>query len=220
MDLISEEANKYLKEKGIINKELIELNQKIDTQKDVYDSKMQELNKMIDNTKKIKEFHETLAYEKFAKSNFRKTFSTSTSQEPTNRISEEEKKLEEINKQLKKKKRTTAYLNFSRIILLKKQKELNEIIEKIKRQTGIENLDKLSEYLDLSTKTNKLFETDIKNLNEQKIQIEEKIDKNKKEIQESHSILMDTSTKKFQHIQKLQVKSFVIIIISIGRKNS
>lgn len=208
MDLISEEANKYLKEKGIINKELIELNEKIDNQKQVYDSKMQELNKMIDNTKKIKEFHETLAYEKFAKSNFRKTFSTSTSQEPTNRISEEEKKLEEINKQLKKKKRTTAYLNFSRIILLKKQKELNEIIEKIKSQTGIENLDKLSEYLDLSTKTNKLFETDIKNLNEQKIQIEEKIDNIKKEIQESQSILMDTSTKKFQHIQKLKVYNY------------
>ena len=117
-------------------------------------------------------------------------------------------KFKEINKQLKKKKRTTAYLNFSRIILLKKQKELNEIIEKIKSQTGIENLDKLSEYLDLSTKTNKLFETDIKNLNEQKIQIEEKIDNIKKEIQESQSILMDTSTKKFQHIQKLKVYNY------------
>ena len=117
-------------------------------------------------------------------------------------------KFKEINKQLKKKKRTPAYLNFSRIILLKKQKELNEIIEKIKSQTGIENLDKLSEYLDLSTKTNKLFETDIKNLNEQKIQIEEKIDNIKKEIQESQSILMDTSTKKFQHIQKLKVYNY------------
>mgnify|MGYP000288604223 CR=1 FL=1 len=32
---------------------------------------------------------------------------------------------------------------------------------------------------------------------------QEKIDNIKKEIQESQSILMDTSTKKFQHIQKL-----------------
>lgn len=165
MDIISEEANKYLVEKGNINKNIMELNEKIDKQKEVYETKMEDLNKMIDNTKRIKEFHETLALEKFAKTSYNKKNAYSSNQ-PTTKLVEEEKKLEDLNKELKKKKRQTVYLNFSRIILLKKQKELNNIIEKVKSQTGIENLDKLSEYLELSSKTNKLFETDLKKLNE------------------------------------------------------
>ena len=164
MDIISEEANKYLIEKGNINKNIMELNEKIDNQKEVYETKMEDLNKMIDNTKRIKEFHETLALEKFAKTTYNKK--NTASAQPTTKLVEEEKKLEDLNKELKKKKRQTVYLNFSRLILLKKQKELNNIIEKVKSQTGIENLDKLSEYLELSSKTNKLFETDLKKLNE------------------------------------------------------
>jgi chromosome segregation ATPase len=217
MDKISEEANKYLKEKGNINKELVELNEKIESNKNVYDSKMQELNKMIDNTKKIKEFHETLAIEKFSKNTFRKNAftsnsgtmtvgnTTSTQQKPTNKISEEEKKLEELNVELKRKKRITVYLNFSRLILLRKQQELQKVIEKVKTQTGIENLDKLSEYLELSTKTNKLFETDLKDLNEQKIQIEEQIEGIKKEIQSAKCVLNDSTTKKFVYLDKLKI---------------
>ena len=165
MDVISEEANKYLVEKGNINKNIMELNEKIDSQKEVYETKMEDLNKMIDNTKRIKEFHETLALEKFAKTSYNKKNAYASSQ-PTTKLVEEEKKLEDLNKELKKKKRQTVYLNFSRLILVKKQKELNNIIEKVKSQTGIENLDKLSEYLELSSKTNKLFETDLKKLNE------------------------------------------------------
>lgn len=123
MDKISEEANKYLKEKGQINKELVELNEKIENNKNNYETKIQELNKMIDNTKKIKEFHETLAIEKFAKNSFRKTtFGHSSVSKPTSKLSEEEKKLEELKQELKKRKRVTVYLNFSRIILLKNNK--------------------------------------------------------------------------------------------------
>jgi len=86
---------------------------------------------------------------------------------------------------------------------LKKQKELNNIIEKVKSQTGIENLDKLSEYLELSSKTNKLFETDLKKLNEHKEGLEKQIDKVKEEIQQCQCILMDTSSKKESYQKKL-----------------
>lgn len=157
---------------------------------------------MIDNTKRIKEFHETLALEKFAKTSNRKTTYT-TAQQPTTKLVEEEKKLEDLNKELKKKRKQTVYLNFSRLILLKKQKELNTIIEKVKSQTGIENLDKLSEYLELSSKTNKLFETDLKKLNEHKEGLEKQIDKVKEEIQQCQCILMDTSSKKENYQKKL-----------------
>ena len=67
MDKISEEANKYLAEKDTVNKNLIDLNQKIDEQKQLYELEMQNINKMIDNTKKIKQFHQNMAVEKFSK---------------------------------------------------------------------------------------------------------------------------------------------------------
>ena len=43
-----------------------------------------------------------------------------------------------------------------------------KIIEKVKKETGIDNLDKLSSDLQLSTKTNSLFEIDLVNLEKQK----------------------------------------------------
>lgn len=202
MDKISEEANRFLKEKGTINKELVELNEKIDNQKVSYENKMGELNKMIDNTKKIKEFHETLALERFSKTTFR---NSENGNKPTNKISEEQNKLADLNKELKRKKEQTVYLNFCRIILLKKQQELNNIIEKVKTETGVENLDKLSKYLELSTKTNKLFETDLKSLNEQKKTLQKQIEDIKEETQKAECILNDTSTKKFEYLDKLKV---------------
>jgi chromosome segregation ATPase len=211
MDRISEEANKYLKEKGNVNKELIELNEKIDNQKMTYENKMKELNKMIDNTKKMKEFHETLAIEKFSKTsnNFRKNNLMSdydSTKKSINIIQEETQILEDLENQLKNKKKYSVYLNFNRFILLKKQNQLKEVIKKVRNQTGIENLDKLSEYLELSSKTNKLFENDLKNLNEQKKEIEVKIDQMKKEIQSTQDKVNDTSTKKFEYIDSLKVE--------------
>jgi chromosome segregation ATPase len=211
MDKISEEANKYLKEKGNINQQLVELNSKIDNKKTSYENKMQELNKMIDNTKKIKEFHENLALEKFSKNTFRKTafghsMSNSMSNSdirPTNKIVEEQNHLVELTKELKAKKAQTVYLNLCRFILFKKGQELNKVIEKIKSETGVENLESLSKYLELSTKTNKLFETDLKSLNEQKQTIEKQIEDIRSEIQKAQCILNDTSTKKFEYLDKL-----------------
>lgn len=210
MDRISEEANKYLKEKGNVNQELVELNEKIENQKLTYENKMKELNKMIDNTKKIKEFHETLAVEKFSKTSnqFKKNNITSDNNQDSKRsmniIQEESLILEELNNQLKKKKKVTAFLNLNKIILLKKQSDLKEVIKKVRTQTGIENLDKLSEYLELSSKTNKLFENDLKNLNLQKSEIEDKIAKMKEEIHNTQAKVNDTSTKKFEYINALK----------------
>lgn len=209
MDRISEEANKYLKEKGNVNKELIELNEKIDNQKLTYENKMKELNKMIDNTKKMKEFHETLAIEKFSKTsnNFKKNNITTdydSNKKSINIIQEETQILEDLENQLKAKKKISVYLNFNRFILLKKQNQLKEVIKKVRNQTGIENLDKLSEYLELSSKTNKLFETDLKTLSEQKMEIEEKINLMKIEIQNTQAKVNDTSTKKFEYINALK----------------
>lgn len=210
IDAISEEANKYLKDKGNINKELVELNEKIDEQKTLYGNKMNELDKMIDNTKKIKEFHETLAQEKFAKNSFRNTFNSTMrsiddENKPKDKLAEEKMKLEELKSELEKRKSHTSYLNWCKIFLLLKQNELNNIIEKIKKQTGIENLDKLSRYLELSTKTNKLFEIDLKNLNEQKANLEKQIEEIKKEIQNAQCVLNDTTTKKFEYLDKLKL---------------
>lgn len=209
MDRISEEANKYLKEKGNVNKELIELNEKIDNQKLTYENKMKELNKMIDNTKKMKEFHETLAIEKFSKTsnNFKKNNITTdydSNKKSINIIQEETQILEDLENQLKAKKKISVYLNFNRFILLKKQNQLKEVIKKVRNQTGIENLDKLSEYLELSSKTNKLFETDLKTLSEQKMEIEEKINLMRIEIQNTQAKVNDTSTKKFEYINALK----------------
>ena len=90
MNKISEEANRYLQKKGTINEELIKLNKKIDTEKVEHEAKMQELTKMIDNTKKIKEFHETLAYEKFANTNSSK--SNNKEKKPASKMQEEQNK--------------------------------------------------------------------------------------------------------------------------------
>lgn len=209
MDRISEEANKYLKEKGNVNQELVELNEKIDNQKLTYENKMKELNKMIDNTKKIKEFHETLAIEKFSKTTNQFKKNNITSDNPDikknmNIIQEESLILDELNEQLKQKRKVTAYLNLNKLVLLKKQSQLKEVIKKVRSQTGIDNLDKLSEYLELSSKTNKLFETDLKNLTNQKEEIEEKIKKMKLEIQNTQAKVNDTSTKKFEYINSLK----------------
>lgn len=218
MDKISLEANKFLKEKGSINRELISINEKIETAKVDYESKISDLNKMIDNTKKIKEFHETLASEKFSKNAFKKTFMNSTdsvgniintvgnTKKPVNLIQEEQKKIDDLNIELQKRKKTTIYLNFAKIILGLRQKELQKVILRVQTQTGIENLDKLSEYLELSTKTNKLFESDLKSLNEQKELLIKKIEQTKLEISESKNQLEDVSTKKFEYIEELKQK--------------
>lgn len=119
-------------------------------------------------------------------------------------MAEEQNKLKELEVELMKTKRKTVFLNFSKLILLKKQIELNEIIERVKKETGIDNLDKLSSDLQLSTKTNTLFESDLKELKKQKEQLEENIEKKKKEIQDAYCVLNDTSTKKKEYLQKLQ----------------
>ena len=96
MNKISEEANRYLLKKGTINEELIKLNKKIDQEKLEHESKMQELTKMIDNTKKIKEFHETLAFEKFSNNNaYRQANNVSPGKKPTSKMAEEQQKLKD-----------------------------------------------------------------------------------------------------------------------------
>ncbi len=209
MDRISDEANKYLLEKDTVNKNLIDLNQKIDEQKQQYELEIQNINKMIDNTKKIKQFHQNMAVEKFSKPNVKKNlFSTQDNQFNTvgsgNKISEEKTRLDELTKEFEKKKRVTIYLNYSRFILFKKQQKLQKIVEEVKNQTGIESLDSLSKYLEMSTKTNKLFESDIKNLNEQKEILEKKILTVKDELQNSQCLLNDTSTKKLEYLEKVR----------------
>jgi hypothetical protein len=209
MDKISEEANKFLNEKDEIAQKLVDLNKKIDDEKSSYETKMLELNKMIDNTRKIKEFHETLAFEKFSKSTLRKTaFNLNTSSsnnenKPTNKIAEEENRLAEMNKELKRKKSQTVYLNLFRFIIFKKQQELNRMIEKIQKETGVEDLENLSTYLDISSTTNKLFETDLKILNEQKISLQKEIENIKIQIEKAECVLNDTTSKKIEHLKKL-----------------
>ena len=221
MNKISEEANKYLAKKGKINEELIKLNKKIDNEKIEHESKMQELNKMIDNTKKIKEFHETLAYEKFSNNNKKKdnikniininnnennenNNNNIQNEKPASKMEEEKQKLKELENELFRTKKRTVHLNISKLILLKKQSQLNEIIEKVKQETGIDNLDKLSSDLQLSTKTNSLFENDLNTLHKQKEELENNIQLKKQEIQEANSILNDTTKKKEEYEKKLK----------------
>lgn len=216
MEKISNEANRYLKEKENVNKELVDLNEKIDSQKVSYDNKMKELNKMIENTKKMKEFHETLAVEKFSKTstNMSNNYNNYNNNEvninkmkkSVNIIDEENKVLFELENQLKAKKKISVHMNFNRFILMKKQNMLKEIIKKVKTQTGIESLDKLSDYLELSSKTNKLFENDLHNLNEQKMEIERKIEEMKGEIKMTQEKVNDCSTEKFEYIEKLRIE--------------
>lgn len=205
MNKISEEANRYLLKKGTINEELIKLNKKIDEEKLEHESKMQELTKMIDNTKKIKEFHETLAFEKFSNNNaYRQSNSVSPGKKPTSKMAEEQQKLRDKEQELINTKKKTVHLNFCKLVLLKKQSELNKIIEKVKKETGIDNLDKLSSDLQLSTKTNSLFENDLVNLEKQKQELEKSIELKKKEIQDAYCILNDTSSKKNEYMEKLE----------------
>lgn len=119
-------------------------------------------------------------------------------------MQEEQNKLKELENDLLQTKKKTVHLNFSKLILLKKQNELNQIIEKVKKETGIDNLDKLSSDLQLSTKTNTLFENDLANLKKQKIELEEKINVKKQELNEAYCILNDTSTKKLEYMNKLE----------------
>ena len=215
MNKISEEANKYLAKKGTINEELIKLNKKIDAEKTEHESKMQELNKMIDNTKKIKEFHETLAFEKFSNNSKKKDNiknfinnniinDNNQTEKPASKMEEEKQKLKELENELLRTKKRTVQLNISKLILLKKQAQLNEIIDKVKQETGIDNLDKLSSDLQLSTKTNSLFESDLNTLHKQKEELENNIQIKKKEIQDAYSILNDTTTKKEAYKNKLE----------------
>ena len=204
MNKISEEANRYLLKKGTINEELIKLNKKIDQEKMEHESKMQELSKMIDNTKKIKEFHETLAFEKFSNNAYRQANNASPGKKPTSKMAEEQQKLKDKEIELINTKKKTVHLNFCKLVLLKKQSELNKIIEKVKKETGIDNLDKLSSDLQLSTKTNSLFENDLVNLEKQKKELEDNIEIKKKEIKNAYNILNDTSTKKNEYMEKLE----------------
>ena len=200
MQKISKEANEYLQKKGEINEELINLNKQIDDEKVKHEEKMAELNKMIDNTKKIKEFHETLAFEKFSSS--KKGEKTDGKQ--TSKIEDEQIKLDRLKDELIKSKKRTVHLNFYKLILSKKQKQLNDIIDKVKKETGIDNLDKLSSDLQLSKKTNTLFESDLKNLELQKSELENKIKLKKQEIEDAKNILNDNSSKKIEYINQLQ----------------
>ena len=79
-----------------------------------------------------------------------------------------------------------------------------QIIEKVKKETGQDTLEKLSEYLELSNKTNELFETDIKQLYEKKTTLEKQIVDIKEEITEIENQVNDNSTKLIQQIEKYQ----------------
>ena len=95
-------------------------------------------------------------------------------------MAEEQQKLKDKEIELINTKKKTVHLNFCKLVLLKKQSELNKIIEKVKKETGIDNLDKLSSDLQLSTKTNSLFENDLINLENQKQELEKNIEQKKK----------------------------------------
>jgi len=119
-------------------------------------------------------------------------------------MAEEQQKLKDKEIELINTKKKTVHLNFCKLVLLKKQSELNKIIEKVKKETGIDNLDKLSSDLQLSTKTNSLFENDLVNLEKQKKELEDNIEIKKKEIKNAYNILNDTSTKKNEYMEKLE----------------
>jgi len=213
MDEMAKEANLYLMEKDLVNKQIIELNAKLEEQKDNHESKVFEIKQMIDNTRKIKQFQENFAVEKFSQTNLNnlnkrnslyinnnKPNDTNT----TNKITEEQLKLDNLNLDLKRRKSIHAYLNFSKFIYWKKQQKLQAMVEEVKSQTGCENLDKLSEYLAMSSKTNKLFEKDLEKLIEDKKAIERSIKEIKGKLANSKCLLDDTSSKKFEYMEKLQ----------------
>ncbi len=70
-------------------------------------------------------------------------------------------------------------------------------------------MDSLSNYLESSTKTNILFQSDKKNLNKQKLELENEINKVKKQYQFSQCFLNDCSTKKLEYLEK--IKSEILI---------
>jgi chromosome segregation ATPase len=195
MNKISEEANRYLKEKSELYNELKQLNEKIEKDKTIFEGKIKELNKMIDQTKKLKDYYESIAIEKFSERKL-------SHEKRDNKVTKSEKKLNELNELLYEKKQILISLNFNRIIWLKKQDTLNQIIEKMKKETGQDTLEKLSEYLELSKKTNELFETDIQVLNEKKTVLEKQIYDIKEEITEVENQVNDNSTKLYQQIDK------------------
>ena len=114
--------------------------------------------------------------------------------------------MDDLSKEFSRKKKITIHLNFTRFILFKKQQELQKIVEEVKEQTGIESLDSLSKYLEMSTKTNSLFESDIKNLNQQKIDLEREIIRVKQQYQSSQCFLNDTSSKKLEYLEKIKAE--------------
>lgn len=215
MDEMAKEANMYLMEKDFVNKEIIELNEKIDEQKENHSNKVFEIKQMIDNTKKIKQFQENFAIEKFSNTNpnnLNKRNNGNSNSSPksdnslntTNKISEEQLKLDGLNLDLKKRKAIHAYLNFSKFVYWKKQQKLQLMVQEVRAKTGCENMDKLSEYLAMSTKTNKLFEKDLEKLNEDKIAIEKSISEIRVKLANSKCLLDDTSSKKFEYMEKLR----------------
>lgn len=203
MNQISEDANRFLKEKGGINQELQQLSDKIESNKKEHENKIENLTKMIENTKKIKEFHENLAIEKFSSNTYRKTNYFNNSAKSGSKLSEYKSKLKEVKEDLETRKRITVHYNFTKLILLKKQNELNEIIDTIKSDTGIDNLNKLSSDLQLSTKINKLFENDLETLEEEKKKIETDIEVLEKEVEQADCILNDTTTIKSEQNKKM-----------------
>ena len=215
MDEMAKEANIFLMEKDIVNKEIIELNEKIDEQKELHLNKVFEIKQMIDNTKKIKQFQENFAVEKFSNTNpnylnkrnnninLYNSPESDNSHNTTNKLCEEQLKLDSLNLDLKKRKAIHAYLNFSKFIYWKKQQKLQLMVQEVKVQTGCENMDKLSEYLTMSTRTNKLFEKDLEKLNEDKLAIEKNISEIRVKLWNSKCLLDDTSSKKFEYMEKL-----------------
>jgi hypothetical protein len=217
MEEISKEANNYLMEKEFVNRQILELNSKIEEQKENHEIKIFEIKQMIDNTRRIKQFQENFAVEKFSLTNATNTNlniknsennspkSNTNNNSTHNKISEEQIKLNNLNNDLKRRKSKNAYLNFSKLINWKKQQILNNLINEVKGKTGCENLDKLSEYLAMSKKTNKLFENDLMNLNENKNLIEKNIQDIKNKLTNSSCLLDDTSSKKFEYMEKLKI---------------
>ena len=62
----------------------------------------------------------------------------------------------------------------------------------------------MSSDLQLSTKTNHLFEKDLVNLEKQKKELEKNIEIKKKEIKDAYQILNDTNSKKNEYMEKLE----------------
>ena len=213
MDELSQEIDFYLMEKEKVNSQILKLNSKIEDLRENHENKIFEIKHMIENTKKIKQLQENIALEKFSQSkNFKKktlqdNFNNKIelNKKNNNKIDEEQIKLDKLNEDLNKNKSLVTYYNFSKFIYFKKQQKLGIQISQVKRETGCQNLDKLSENLAVSTKTNYLFKTDLKNLQDEKDNIEYKIEEVKSKLSNARCLLNDTSSKKFEYIEKLKI---------------